>query len=158
HIGCARALALRERIPVYMSEGTYAGIGQPDFDGLLRLCCDGLPFEVGGALQVRPFTVPHDAREPLQLTCTDGDTRLGVVTDLGHVTAHVTQELVGCATVLLECNHDEDMLRTSSYPAFLKRRVGGPYGHLANGAAAALARSLLAAGHLRQVVAGHLSE
>ena len=157
HIGCARALALRERIPVYMSEGTYAALGQPDFDGLLRLACDGLAFEVGG-MQVRPFTVPHDAREPLQLTCTDGDTRLGVVTDLGHVTAHVMQELAGCATLLLECNHDEDMLRTSSYPPFLKRRVGGPYGHLANSAAAMLARSVLAGGCLRQVVAGHLSE
>jgi phosphoribosyl 1,2-cyclic phosphodiesterase len=157
HIGCARSLALRERIPVYMSEGTYAAIGQPDFDGLLRLACDGLAFDLG-SMQVRPFTVPHDAREPLQLTCTDGDTRLGVVTDLGHVTAHVTQELAGCATVLLECNHDEEMLRTSSYPAFLKRRVGGPYGHLANSAAAALAQSLLAAGGLRQVVAAHLSE
>jgi phosphoribosyl 1,2-cyclic phosphodiesterase len=157
HIGCARQLALRERIPVYMSEGTYAAIGQPDFEGLLRLACDGLAFEVG-ALQVRPFTVPHDAREPLQLTCTDGATRLGMLTDLGHVTAHVTQELAGCATVLLECNHDEDLLRTSSYPPFLKRRVGGPYGHLANSAAAALAQALLAAGQLRQVMAAHLSE
>src|SRR4051794_7695361 len=157
HIGCARALALRERIPVYMSEGTYAAIGQPDFDGLLRLACDGLVFEVG-ELQVRPFTVPHDAREPLQLTCTDGDVRLGVLTDLGHVSMHVTQELAGCATVVLECNHDEEMLRASSYPAFLKRRVGGPYGHLANSAAASLAQALLQAGHLRQVVAAHLSE
>ena len=157
HIGCARALALRERIPVYMSEGTYAAIGQPDFEGLLRLACDGVAFELG-AMEVRPFTVPHDAREPLQLTCTDGATRLGVLTDLGHVTAHVQQELAGCATLLLECNHDEEMLRTSRYPPFLKRRVGGPYGHLANSAAAALAQSLLAAGPLRQLVAGHLSE
>ena len=157
HIGSARQVALRERIPVYMSEGTYAAIGQPDFGGLLRLACDGCSFEVGG-LQVRPFTVPHDAREPLQLTCTDGDVRLGILTDLGHVTAHVTQELSDCATLLLECNHDEEMLRVSAYPAFLKRRVGGAYGHLANSAAAALAGSLLQAGRLRQVIAGHLSE
>jgi phosphoribosyl 1,2-cyclic phosphodiesterase len=157
HIGCARQLALRERIPVYMSEGTYAAIGQPDFKGLLRLAADGVPFDVGG-LQVRPFTVPHDAREPLQLTCTDGDVRLGVVTDLGHVSAHVLQEVADCATLLLECNHDETMLMESAYPAFLKRRVGGAYGHLANGAAALLAQSVLAAGSLRQVVAAHLSE
>lgn len=157
HIGCARQLALRERIPVYMSEGTYAAIGQPDLDGLLRVAGDGVAFAVGDLL-VRPFTVPHDAREPLQLTCTDGDVRLGVVTDLGHVTAHVQQELAGCATLLLECNHDEAMLAASSYPAFLKRRVGGAYGHLANSAAAALAQALLAAGALRQVVAAHLSE
>jgi phosphoribosyl 1,2-cyclic phosphodiesterase len=157
HIGCARQLALRERIPVYMSEGTYAAIGQPDFGGLLRLVCDGEVFAVGG-LQVRPFTVPHDAREPLQLTCTDGAMRLGVVTDLGHVSLHVQQELAGCATLLLECNHDEAMLRDSPYPPFLKRRVGGGYGHLPNSAAAGLAQSLLAAGTLHQVLAAHLSE
>jgi phosphoribosyl 1,2-cyclic phosphodiesterase len=157
HIGCARQLAVRERIPVYMSEGTYAAIGQPDFGGMLRLACDGAAIDLGG-MEVRPFTVPHDAREPLQLTCHDGDTRLGVLTDLGHVTAHVEQALAGCATLLLECNHDEAMLMASTYPPFLKRRVGGAYGHLANSAAAALAQSLLAAGRLRQVVAAHLSE
>jgi phosphoribosyl 1,2-cyclic phosphodiesterase len=157
HIGCARQLALRERIPVYMSEGTYAAIGQPDFAGLLRLAGDGAAFALGG-LQVRPFTVPHDAREPLQLSCTDGETRLGLLTDLGHVSTHVLQELTGCATLLLECNHDEALLMAGSYPPFLKRRVGGAYGHLANSAAAALAQSLLAAGALRQVVAAHLSE
>lgn len=157
HIGCARQLALRERIPVYMSEGTYAAIGAPDFEGLLRIACDGVAIEVGD-LQVRPFTVPHDAREPLQLTCTDGDVRLGVITDLGHVTAHVQQALAGCGSLLLECNHDEAMLAASSYPPFLKRRVGGAYGHLANSAAAALAQALRAAGALRQVLAAHLSE
>lgn len=157
HIGCARALALRERIPVYMSEGTYAGIGQPDFGGLLRIACDGQGFEVRG-LQVRPFTVPHDAREPLQLTCTDGLRRLGLLTDLGHVSAHVEQELAGCDTLVLECNHDEAMLADGPYPWFLKKRVGGDWGHLANSAAAALAATLLAGGRLRQVVAAHLSE
>ena len=84
-----------------------------------------------------PFTVPHDAREPLQLTCTDGDERLGILTDLGHVTGHVLEQLAGCGSLLLECNHDPAMLAASSYPPFLKRRVGGAYGHLANGAAAA---------------------
>jgi len=157
HIGCARQLALRERIPVWMSAGTHAAIGQPDFDGLLRIARDGQAIEIG-SLQVRPFTVPHDAREPLQLTCTDGDVRLGVITDLGHVSAHVEQELAGCATLLLECNHDESMLMASAYPPFLKRRVGGAYGHLANSAAAALAQSLHAAHGLRQVLAAHLSE
>jgi phosphoribosyl 1,2-cyclic phosphodiesterase len=107
---------------------------------------------------VRPFTVPHDAREPLQLTCGDGETRLGVVTDLGHVSAHVMQEVAGCATLLLECNHDEGMLAASAYPPFLKRRVSGAYGHLANTAAGYLAQSVLASGSLRQVVAAHLSE
>lgn len=156
HIGCARQLALRERIPVYMSEGTHAALGQPDFDGLLRIACDAQPFAVGH-LQVRPFTVPHDAREPLQLTCTDGNVRLGLVTDLGHVSSHVVQELSGCATLLLECNHDTEMLQAGPYPYFLKRRVGGDWGHLANEAAAAIAQAVLPHG-LRRVVAAHLSE
>ena len=156
HIGCVRRLALRERIPVWMSHGTYSALGQPDFEGLLRIACDGAAIEVG-ALQLLPFTVPHDAREPLQLTCTDGAARLGVLTDLGHATSHVLQQLAGCGTLMLECNHDAQMLADSAYPAFLKRRVGGDYGHLANGAAARIAQSALASG-LKQVVAAHLSE
>ncbi|WBY02718.1 MBL fold metallo-hydrolase [Ramlibacter tataouinensis] len=156
HIGCARSLALRERIPVWMSEGTWLGLGQPDFDGLLRIAGDSASFEVG-ALQVRPFTVPHDAREPLQLACTDGATQLGVLTDLGHATAHVLEQLAGCATVLLECNHDPQLLQGGSYPWFLKKRVAGDWGHLANEEAAAIAQALLGRG-LRQVVAAHLSE
>ena len=156
HIGCARRLAVRERIPVWMSHGTYTALGEPDFDGLLRIARDGEAIDIG-ALQVRPFTVPHDAREPLQLTCTDGATRLGVLTDLGHASSHVLQHVGGCATLMLECNHDAQMLATSTYPAFLKRRVGGAYGHLANTAAAQIAQALLASG-LKQVVAAHLSE
>lgn len=157
HIGCALRLSARERIPVYMSEGTHAALNRPDLNGLLRVVADGQEFSVG-ALQVRPFTVPHDAREPLQLTCTDGAVRMGLLTDLGHVSAHVQQHLAECATLLLECNHDEDMLRDGPYPSFLKRRVGGGWGHLANTAAAALAQSLVASGRLRRIVAAHLSE
>jgi phosphoribosyl 1,2-cyclic phosphodiesterase len=138
HIGCARQLALRDRIPVYMSQGTYLAIGEPDFDGLLRIAADNETFAVGD-LQVRPFTVPHDAREPLQLTCSDGALRLGVLTDLGHATAHVLDQLAGCDSLLLECNHDPQLLAAGGYPPFLKRRVGGDWGHLANEAAAAIA-------------------
>src|SRR5690606_2987791 len=136
--------------------GTFDAIGRPDFQGLLHLACDSLDVDIG-PLRIRPFTVPHDAREPLQLRCTDGDARLGLLTDLGHVTAHVQQELAGCGTLVLECNHDEGMLMASSYPPFLKRRVGGAWGHLANSASAELARALLPQG-LKQVVAAHLSE
>jgi phosphoribosyl 1,2-cyclic phosphodiesterase len=154
HIGCAVQLALRERIPVYMSEGTYTAIGEPELEGLLRIACDSQPIEIG-PLRVEPFTVPHDAREPLQLCCGDGAVRLGVLTDLGHASLHVMQMLAGCRSLLLECNHDEAMLATGSYPPFLKRRVGGDYGHLANSAAAAIAQVLRPPGI---VVAAHLSE
>ena len=156
HIGCARALAIRERIPVWMSEGTWLGSGQPDYDGLLRIASDSTVVEIG-SMQVRPFTVPHDAREPLQLTCSDGAVTLGVLTDLGHATPHVIGQLAGSATLLLECNHDETLLEAGPYPLFLKRRVGGAWGHLSNPDAAAIAQAILGNG-LRQVVAAHLSE
>lgn len=156
HIGCARQLALRERIPVWMSAGTHEAIGRPDFDGLLRIASDGMTIDLG-AMQVSPFTVPHDAREPLQLSVSDGASRLGILTDLGHVPPYVLQQLAGCRSLVLECNHDEEMLMASRYPLFLKRRVAGAWGHLANDAAAQAAQALLASG-LRQVVAAHLSE
>ena len=157
HIGCAHAFALRQRIPAWMSHGTYSAIGAPDFDGLLQLARNGIAIDIG-ALRLEPFTVPHDAREPLQLTCTDGAIRLGVLTDLGHATPRVLSALANCAALLLECNHDPDLLAASRYPEFLKRRVGGPYGHLANAAGADIARTVAASGKLNQVVAAHLSE
>ena len=156
HIGCARSLALRYRIPVWMSKGTHAAMGSPDFDGLLGVASDDEAIDLGD-LQLMPFTVPHDAREPLQLSCTDGAAKLGILTDLGHATAHVLAHLQGCNALMLECNHDTDMLAQSAYPAFLKRRVGGLYGHLSNLAAADIALKVMHQG-LRQVVAAHLSE
>jgi len=156
HIGCAHALSRRNRIPVWMSEGTWLAIGGHDFEGHLHLARDDEDFAVG-SLSVRPFTVPHDAREPLQLRCTDGNRTLGVLTDLGHATAHVLARLHGVHSLLLEFNHDRELLAQSAYPPFLKHRVGGNYGHLSNNAAAEIARAVLHDG-LRHVVAAHLSE
>lgn len=156
HIGCARQFARRHRVPVWMSRGTQEGIGLPDFDGLLRTARDGEAIDLG-ELQLMPFTVPHDAREPLQLTCTDGAAKLGLLTDLGHATAHLLAHLAHCDALLLECNHDSELLAQSAYPAFLKRRVGGLYGHLSNVAAGDIARSVAHSG-LRQLVAAHLSQ
>lgn len=156
HIGCARQLALRERIPVWMSQGTHAALGPCDFEGLFNTARDAQAVDIG-ELRIMPFTVPHDAREPLQLTCWDGASRLGILTDLGHSTAHVLTHLEHCQALLLECNHDPDLLAASGYPAFLKKRVAGPHGHLANADAAAIALAVRHAG-LHRVVAAHLSE
>lgn len=155
HIGCAQPLALRFRIPVWMSEGTHAALGSPDFGGLLHVARDMEPIDMG-TFEARPFTVPHDAREPLQLRCSDGTLHLGILTDLGHASDHVLEQLQGCHALMIEANHDTDMLAASRYPSFLKRRVGGMYGHLANTATAEILRAVQHAG-LRQVVAAHLS-
>ena len=155
HIGCAHTLALRHRIPVWMSQGTHSAIGSPDFDGLLHIARDAKAIDLGG-LQLMPFTVPHDAREPLQLSCTDGSAKLGILTDLGHATPHVMAHLQTCHALLLESNHDSELLEQSVYPPFLKRRVGGDYGHLSNTAAAAIATAVTHGG-LKHLVAAHLS-
>ena len=156
HIGCAHSLSRRNRIPVWMSEGTWLATGGRDFEGRLNLARDDAEFAVGD-IAVQPFTVPHDAREPLQLRCSDGARTLGVLTDLGHATAHVLARLAGVHALLLEFNHDSDLLANSAYPAFLKLRVGGRHGHLSNTAAAEIARAVRHDG-LRHVVAAHLSE
>jgi phosphoribosyl 1,2-cyclic phosphodiesterase len=156
HIGSAKQFALRGRKPLWMSEGTFDAIGRPDLDGLLSLASDTTPFNVG-ALTVHPFAVPHDAREPLQLICSFGTARLGVATDLGHATPHVLEHLGGCHALILECNHDVDLLAESRYPPFLKKRVGGRLGHLSNPQAAEIARQVVHA-DLHHVVAAHLSE
>lgn len=156
HIGCARQLSLREKIPVWMSQGTHTALGSPDFQGMLQYAQDGVAIDLG-ELEIMPFTVPHDAREPLQLSCTDGANRLGVLTDLGHATPHVLQQLAQCQALLLECNHDAELLASSAYPNFLKQRVGGRLGHLSNQDAADIARALCHPG-LQHLVAAHLSQ
>ncbi len=155
HIGSARQFAQRHGTPVWMSAGTHASLGEPDFRGSLRQAQDGVPIEIKGLL-LQPFTVPHDAREPLQLTCSDGARRLGILTDLGHSTDHVLTHLTGCDALLLECNHEPDLLARSDYPASLKKRVGGQLGHLSNHQAAEIAGNV-SHDKLKHVVAAHLS-
>lgn len=157
HVGCALALARRENIPLWTSRGTWRAIGEPALPpGLLRFARDGEAIEVGDLL-LQPFTVPHDAHEPLQLRCSDGASHLGVLTDAGSITAHLLEHLQGCAALLLECNHDPQLLADSRYPASLKARIGGRLGHLSNHSAAQI---LAACRHdgLRHLVAAHLSE
>jgi phosphoribosyl 1,2-cyclic phosphodiesterase len=157
HVGCALALPRRFGIPLWMSRGTWRALGEPALpEGLLRCARDGQAIAVRD-LQLHPFTVPHDALEPLQLTCTDGQRRLGVLTDVGSSTTHLLAALQDCDALVLECNHDRGMLAQSRYPASLKARIGGPHGHLANDSAAQILAQCHHAG-LRHIVAAHLSE
>lgn len=157
HVGCALGLARRHGVALWMSRGTWRAIGAPEIEpGRLHFARDGEAISVG-ALELAPYTVPHDAAEPLQLTLSDGARRLGLLTDAGSLTPHLVAALQDCAALLIECNHDRALLAQSSYPASLKARVGGRLGHLANDSAAEL---LAACRHaaLRHVVAAHLSE
>jgi phosphoribosyl 1,2-cyclic phosphodiesterase len=157
HIGCAIALARRHGLPLWMSRGTWRAIGAPELPGLtIRFARDGQTIDMD-ELQITPFTVAHDAQEPLQLRCSDGDRHLGVLTDVGSISAHLIAHLQGLDALLLECNHDRAMLATSRYPASLKARIGGRLGHLSNDTAAQILAACRHSG-LRHLVAAHLSE
>ncbi|MDR1936032.1 MAG: MBL fold metallo-hydrolase, partial [Candidatus Accumulibacter sp.] len=156
HVAGACRFSARFGIPVYMTHGTRAAMPQADAPGECRLIDGHAKFAVGG-VEVTPFPVPHDAREPVQFVVSDGMRRLGVLTDCGAVTAHAAAMLDGCQALVLECNHDPDLLAASAYPATLKRRIAGDFGHLGNAQAASLLRRIDTA-PLRHVVAAHLSE
>ncbi len=157
HVAGAFRLAVRHRLSVWMTHGTFAAAPQ---DGgeipAVKLIDSHLSFRVGD-LEIHPFPVPHDAREPVQFVFSDGRHRLGAVTDLGSSTPHVVQMLAGCDALVLECNHDAEILRRSGYPPHLKRRIAGRFGHLDNAASAELLAALDTR-RLQHLVAAHLSQ
>ncbi|MGD9943132.1 MAG: MBL fold metallo-hydrolase [Burkholderiaceae bacterium] len=160
HIGGVFRLARAHGIPVYLTHGTLRAVSRaPGLDqcmALLRPIDSHAVFDCGG-LQVEPLPVPHDAREPVQYVIDDGRARLGVLTDLGHGTPHVIRALSRLQALVLECNHDEQLLAGNpSYPPTLKRRIAGPWGHLENAEAARILAAIDRQ-QLRTVVAAHLS-
>ncbi len=157
HVGSALTLARRAALPVYMSWGTAVACGADEAPGVeLRVLWGDEAAELG-ELCLMPYTVPHDAREPLQFVFSDGAKRFGVLTDVGVATPHIHTMLSGCDALMLEANHDPALLAGSRYPASLKARIGGPLGHLSNQAAAGILAALDCS-RLRHLVAAHLSQ
>jgi phosphoribosyl 1,2-cyclic phosphodiesterase len=156
HIGSALTLARKWSIPLYMSWGTARAVGADEADVDLHVLWGDEAVTIGD-LSVLPYTVPHDAREPLQYVLSDGAGRLGVLTDVGTSTPHISTVLNGCDALVLECNHDVRMLAQSRYPQSLKARIGGNHGHLNNEAAAEILASLDRS-RLRHLIAAHLSQ
>lgn len=159
HAGHAYAFGALHGIPVHLTHGTrraQEAAGKSGEGVTLHEIRAGEAFAVG-AIRVEPFTVPHDAREPVQFVFGDGAQRLGVLTDLGASTAHVEAMLGGCDALVLETNHDLDLLWGGDYPKWLKERIAGPFGHLDNAAAARLLAALERS-RLKHVIAAHLSQ
>jgi phosphoribosyl 1,2-cyclic phosphodiesterase len=157
HVGGVAAFAARYQTPVWLTFGTLSAVAER-FAGLPKVY--GFDTEDAfaiDAIEVRPFPVPHDAREPVQFVCGDGQWRLGVLTDLGVSTLHVEASLSGCDALVLECNHDSGMLANGHYPYALKQRIAGRFGHLDNDAAGVLL-SRLDNSKLKHVFAAHLSQ
>jgi phosphoribosyl 1,2-cyclic phosphodiesterase len=159
HARGAFKLAAKYQIPVWLSYGTFKMCERyiPDTHGIqIELIDSHTDFSVGG-IGVSPFPVPHDAREPTQFTFTDGQSKLGILTDVGSSTPHIERVLSGCDALVLECNHDRTMLEKGPYAKPLKDRVGGRLGHLDNQSAAQLLARLDNT-KLKHIVAAHLSE
>jgi phosphoribosyl 1,2-cyclic phosphodiesterase len=156
HAGHAASYARKLKIPVYATEATarMAHLGDPE---RRRFYSAREPFAIG-ALTVAPRPLPHDAAQ-VGLVVSDGARRAALVTDLGEVPAGLVEHVAGCDVLLLESNHDVQMLDQGPYPAHLKRRIRSARGHLSN----AQTRGLLAAlarrpEGLNTVVLMHLSE
>lgn len=155
HVGGAARCAARFGWTVHASHGTAAAASQLA-DVAVKRFNSHANFIIDD-VEIHPYPVPHDAREPTQFVFSDGAARLGVLTDAGTITPHIVAMLAGCAGLVVECNHDAKMLANGRYPPQLKKRIGGGYGHLENGAAADLLRAV-GAGQLQHVIAAHLSE
>ena len=155
HCSGVAALSKRHRIPVYLSHGTAASGRISGGYQQIKINA-GDVFSVGD-VAISAVPVPHDAREPTQFIFTQNRRRLGILTDLGSITPHVVEAYGSCHGLLLEFNHDTELLMRSSYPAALKRRVRGDYGHLNNDQAVELL-SQLDTSCLNTLVAAHLSE
>lgn len=158
HAKGAFKLAQKLNIPVWLSHGTRVMTTRylPKSGEVTMYEIDShTPFTIGD-LEITPYPVPHDAREPTQFTFSDGQAKLGVLTDVGNATPHIAQVLNGCDALVLECNHDLSMLQTGPYSYALKKRVGGQLGHLDNSHAAALLAQLDTT-KLKHILAAHLS-
>jgi len=155
HIGGVERLARKYGLGAWMTPGTAAAgrIGEP---ALVRHFSSHETFAIGD-VEIQPLPVPHDAREPCQFVFSDGRCRTGLLTDVGSITSHMLRSLQALDALVLECNHDPQMLADGPYPPRLKARVGGDYGHLSNEQAAGLL-GRLDQGRLQHLVAAHLSE
>jgi len=156
HLRGVPALSRKYGVPMWMTAGTRrAGHcdGLPDLR-IFHCHAGGLRI---GELEILPYAISHDAREPCQFIFRHADRTLGMLTDTGVVTPHILHSLSTCDALILECNHDLEMLAKGPYPPSLRRRVRGAYGHLSNEQAADLLGRMDHA-KLHRLVAAHISE
>jgi phosphoribosyl 1,2-cyclic phosphodiesterase len=155
HISGVAAFARKFSVPVYLTPGTYNPKRMGSLPSL-REVNSHRGFRIA-SIGVEPVPVPHDAKEPCQYIFSSGGRKVGVLTDLGHVTPFVQQQYAKCDALLLESNHDVQMLMDGPYPWPLKQRVGGIHGHLSNEQAAELL-STIELGRLQHLIVCHISE
>ena len=158
HAKGAFKFAAKYKVPVWLSHGSLKMCERyisNSSEVTLNIIDSHTQFSIQD-IQINPYPVPHDAREPTQFTFTDGKHKIGVLTDAGASTSHIEHMLNGCDALVLECNHDLTMLENGPYAWPLKKRVGSRLGHLDNQTAAALLVRLDSS-KLKHIIAAHLS-
>ena len=164
HIYGLATLARKLRIPVFMTDATHHAWARAlrDEQGALprlerlEIFASGKSFHVGD-IAVTPFTIPHDAADPVGFTLRAEGVKVGFATDLGYLPASVRDHLRRCEVLVIESNHDLEMLRVGPYPWSVKQRVMSRVGHLSNDALAQFLTSDYD-GEAAYVVLAHLSE
>lgn len=158
HTAGLAALHRGGKVPLFANSGTIQGVAAKG--GADRLAWNvfsaGSPFEIGD-LRVEPFSVPHDAYDPVGFVVACEDCRVGVVTDMGMVTGLIRERLRPCNAIVIEANHDELLLKNADRPWHLKQRIFSRQGHLSNEHAADVIADI-AGPHLSAVFLAHLSD
>ena len=159
HIAGIGVMMRRYHIPVWANAATWAAmesqVGKID-KSLVNIFDNDSSFEIG-EIGVKPFSIPHDAADPVGYSFVCGDEKVAVATDIGELKKDLFEAIRGSKTVLLESNHDVNMLEIGKYPPQLKRRIRGKLGHLSNDDAGRAAEFLVRLGTER-IILGHLSE
>ena len=154
HIKGVEQILKRTKIPVFASSGTIKALFPNGTDARVFNAEDGYR---SADFEVRAFRTSHDCAMSVGYRIRFGEDSFGVCTDTGIVTAEAEKGLLGCKTVLLESNYDEEKLRKNlNYSPELKRRISGEFGHLSNTACADFALRLVKSG-TRNIILGHLS-
>ena len=161
HIKGVGVLARKFNVPIYATAETINAMLRSSSIGrikeeLLNVIDPNVSFMIND-IQVNPFSISHDASNPVAYTFEQNDKKIGIVTDLGSYDDYIIDQLKGCNALLLEANHDIHMLQVGSYPYILKRRILGDRGHLSNDNSGKLLCSIYHEG-LKHVVLGHLSK
>lgn len=157
HVQGVGVLSRRYRLPVFMTSGTAAAAAPQirRIEAPVSICC-GKFFRIG-SLTFTPFSTSHDAEDPCAFTVESAGIKIGIATDLGFATTLVKEHLKECRLLILEANHDPEMLMNGPYPWPLKQRIHGRSGHLSNSDSARLLREIRHSG-LEHVILAHLSQ
>jgi phosphoribosyl 1,2-cyclic phosphodiesterase len=148
--------ALKRRVPVHMTRLTAAMFDWQNLDPAVEIFPAGSSFNIGD-IEIASFTVPHDAVDPVGFTCRAGGVKAGFATDLGYIPESVKYHLRGCQVLVLESNHDIEMLKVGPYPWAVKQRVMSRKGHLSNDTASEFIRDHIDT-ETSTIVLGHLSQ